>query len=189
MLDRKILNVAADLLEQHGAGGVTMRRMAQALGVTPMALYHYFPSRDALLHKVTAAEFDKLNEFAEARGHRGSFRTQIIHIMDGYLDYAFARPRVFDYVFAQPREDARRFPDDFRARRSPTLNPIADIVENAMARGDLKQDDIWEIAMQLWAHVHGYLTLYRAGRFNLNETEFRKLVHRSLRRVLDGLKN
>ena len=41
--------------------------------------------------------------------------------------------------------------------------------------------------MEFWAHAHGYLMLYRAGRFHLPEDEFRKLVHRSLRRLLHGL--
>jgi len=111
----------------------------------------------------------------------------MIHIMDGYIDYALAHPRIFDYVFSSPRPGARRFPDDFRARRSPTLNLTADIVSSWMELGELKRDDVWEIAMELWAHVHGYLALWRAGRFHLSEDEFRKLVHRSFRRLLHGL--
>lgn len=83
--------------------------------------------------------------------------------------------------------DARRFPDDFRARRSPTLNITADIVSSWIKLGKRKRDDPWEIAMEFWAHVHGYLALWRAGRFHLSEDEFRKLVHRSLRRLLNGL--
>jgi hypothetical protein len=57
-----------------------------------------------------------------------------------------------------------------------------------MEKGRLRRDDIWEIAMELWAHVHGYLMLYRGGRFNLSEEKFRILVQRSLRRLVNGLK-
>jgi hypothetical protein len=42
--------------------------------------------------------------------------------------------------------------------------------------------------MELWAQVHGYLMLYRRGRFNLSEEKFRMLVQRSLRRLVNGLK-
>jgi hypothetical protein len=42
--------------------------------------------------------------------------------------------------------------------------------------------------MEIWAHNHGYVTLYRAGRFHLPQDEFRVLVRRSLRRMLHGLK-
>jgi hypothetical protein len=57
-----------------------------------------------------------------------------------------------------------------------------------MQRGALKQDDVWEIALELWAHAHGYLMLHRAGRFDLTDQDFRKLLQRSLRRLLHGLK-
>jgi hypothetical protein len=56
-----------------------------------------------------------------------------------------------------------------------------------MRLGKLKRDDVWEVAMELWAQAHGYLMLYHGGRFHLSEEEFRKLVHRSLRRLLHGL--
>ena len=81
---------------------------------------------------------------------------QIEHALDAYLEYALSRPQIFDYLFGKPREDARRFPDDFRARRSPTLNPLADMVAKQMEAGLLKEDDLWEVTLELWAHAHGY---------------------------------
>jgi hypothetical protein len=119
---------------------------------------------------------------------RGSYEIRLIGCMDAYVDYALTRPRVFDYVFSEPRPGARRYPQDFRERRSPTLNPIADLVKEAMDAGVLKKDDMWEVAMELWAHAHGYVSLYRGGRFDLSEDEFRALVRRSMRRLVYGLK-
>jgi hypothetical protein len=53
---------------------------------------------------------------------------------------------------------------------------------------DLKWDDVWEVALTLWAPVHGFLMLYRTGRFQLSEKEFRALLRRSLRGLIHGLK-
>jgi hypothetical protein len=94
---------------------------------------------------------------------------------------------VFDYVFGKPREDARRYPKDFRERRSPTLTPIADALSAAMRDGELVRGDPWEVALQLWALVHGYVALHRAGRIDLDERAFRALVHRAIRRLVKGL--
>jgi len=164
-----------------------MRRVAREAGITAMAIYHHFPNRETMLHAVVDSEFERLVEFFAQSNGKPSFETSMIHIMDGYIDYALAHPRIFEYVFSMPRPGARSFPDDFRARRSPTLNLIADVVSSWMKLGKLKRDDPWEIAMELWAHAHGYLALWRAGRFHLSDDEFRKLVHRSLRRLLHGL--
>jgi hypothetical protein len=57
-----------------------------------------------------------------------------------------------------------------------------------MHAGTFRKDDVWEVALALWALTHGYVALYRAGRFNLTEKDFRALVRRALRRLIDGLK-
>jgi AcrR family transcriptional regulator len=182
-----IYQSALRILEAEGPQAVSMRRVAKEVGITAMAIYHHFPSREALLGAVVDTEFAKLTDFFSVLNGKQSVETALVHIMDSYIDYALAHPRIFDYVFSAPRAGARRFPQDFRARRSPTLNITADLVSSWMKIGKLKRDDVWEIALELWAHVHGYLTLWRGGRFHLSEKEFRKLVHRSLKRLLYGL--
>jgi AcrR family transcriptional regulator len=184
----RIADVALKLLEKEGPENVSMRRVAQSVGITPMAIYHHFENREALLNFVVDREFAKFLGYIERNPSRRSYEARLMGCMDSYVDYAFERPCIFDYVFSQPRLNARRYPDDFRARRSPTLNPIADMVHDAMEAGYLKKDDVWEIALELWAHTHGYIALYRGGRFHLSEAEFRTLVRRSLRRLLHGLK-
>lgn len=184
---QRIYECALGILEAEGPQAVTMRRVARETGITPMAIYHYFPNREALLGCVVDSEFQKLAGYFRRMDREQSFESEMVHIMDGYLDYALAHPRIFDYVFAAPRPGARRFPYDFRARKSPTLNLTADAVSSWIETGKLKPDDPWEIAMELWAHVHGYLALWRGGRFELSEQEFRNLVHRSFRRLLNGL--
>jgi AcrR family transcriptional regulator len=186
--EERIADTALKLLETGGEDGVSMRRVAAAVGITPMAIYHHFADRRALLNFVVDREFTKYSESFQSLPRRGTYESQILACMDTYIDYAFAHPRIFDYVFAQTRPGARRFPEDFRARRSPTLNPVADLLQKAMEAGYLKQDDVWELAMELWAHTHGYISLYRGGRFDLPEKEFRALVRRSIRRMIHGLK-
>ncbi len=184
----RVARAALKILCAEGPEAVSMRRVALAVGITPMAIYHHFPNRRALLNSITDREFGKLLGHLQAHPLRGTIEARLAAGIAGYVDYAFAQPRVFDYVFSQPRPGARQFPKDFRARRSPTLNPVADSVAAAMQEGALKKDDVWEVAFAIWAHVHGYVMLYRGGRIALSEKEFRKLLQRSLRRFLHGLK-
>ncbi|HEX4021155.1 MAG TPA: TetR/AcrR family transcriptional regulator [Acidobacteriaceae bacterium] len=187
----RIAEVALEILEGEGPDAVTMRRVAQAVGITPMAIYHHFPNRDAMLQAITDAEFENLRALIETRKKQSTAhpKSRLVQLMAGYLDYALQRPRVFDYVFSRPRPGARQFPDDFRARRSPTLNLVADGVAEAMQAGKLKKDDCWEVALELWALIHGYVALYRAGRFHLSEEDFRALCERSIRRLLHGIQS
>ncbi|MDX6671240.1 MAG: hypothetical protein QOI91_1603 [Solirubrobacteraceae bacterium] len=54
----RILEAAAQLGARDGLEKVSMRRLAQALDVWPMALYRYFDDKDALLDAVVARATD-----------------------------------------------------------------------------------------------------------------------------------
>jgi AcrR family transcriptional regulator len=180
---------AMRLLERGGQEAVTMRRVAKAVGVTPMAIYHHFPDRDALLRTLADVESDRVASLFDSWPARGSPVRRLQRMGESYVDYAFARPRLFAFLFLQDRPDIRRFPADFRDRRSPILNRVADTVAEAMLAGALRKDDFWDVAVDLWAFVHGHVALYRGGRFAYSESEFRTFFRRSLNRFLRGLKN
>lgn len=185
----RITDAALRLLESEGPAAVTMRRVAQAAEITAMAIYHYFESREALINTITDREFTKLADYIRAIPQTGSAEACLLNTSLAYLDYALHRPHIFEYVFSAARPGARRFPADFRARRSPSMNLVADAVAQAMRKGLLKRDDVWEVAFTMTAHTHGYITLYLGGRINLPEDKFRALVRRSLKRLLNGLKS
>jgi TetR/AcrR family transcriptional regulator, tetracycline repressor protein len=58
-----LISAALALIDDNGADAITMRGLADAVGVTPMALYNHFSSKRDLLaavadHVISAAEFD-----------------------------------------------------------------------------------------------------------------------------------
>ena len=184
----RIYRVARELFEKGGASAVSMRRVGEAAGLSAMALYRHFPNRETLLKRICDDSFDEIAHHWEARARRSDTLTRLTSLQELYLDYALAHPNLFDFAFSVRRDDARRFPEDFHARRSPTLNVVADTVDAAMRAGLLRRDDVWAVAMTLWGHTHGLIALYRAGRFSYDEKQFRKFYLNSVRRLLDGLK-
>lgn len=186
--DERIRAAARAILDQEGADAVSMRRVAGAAGITAMAIYRHYPSREALLHRLVDDTFDEVAASWIAKRRSGDVVQRLFQLMDGYLDYALQHPHAFDYAYSVRRADARRFPKDFRARRSPTLNLIADALTEGMQDGVLRQDDVWDVAMSAWGLAHGLICLYRADRFDYSERAFRSFYRASLRRLLDGLK-
>ena len=49
----KILRAAHKLFDREGDEALTMRRVADAVGITPMAIYRHFPNREALLKRLS----------------------------------------------------------------------------------------------------------------------------------------
>ena len=84
-----IAQVALEILEAEGAEAVSMRRVASAVGITPMAIYHHFSGREALLNYITDREFAKLLEYIQAQPLRGNAEAKLIRGMRFYVDYAW----------------------------------------------------------------------------------------------------
>lgn len=63
----RIVDEAMRMIETDGEAGLSMRALAAALSVTPMALYRYFADRDALLLALVARVSETL-EFPERTG-------------------------------------------------------------------------------------------------------------------------
>ncbi|KAA0072150.1 TetR/AcrR family transcriptional regulator [Rhodanobacter sp. T12-5] len=186
--NEKILRAAHKLFDREGADAVTMRRVAEIVGITPMAIYRHFANRETLLKRLSDDSFDAAAQDWQARTQDPDVVKRLAALLEPYLDYALAHPHLFEHAFSMQREDARRFPEDFRARRSPTLNVVADALIEGMRLGVLRKDDPWDVAMTLWAHAHGLIALYRAGRFSYDEARFRQFYFASIGRLLDGIK-
>jgi AcrR family transcriptional regulator len=185
---RRIALVARQLLDREGVGAVTMRRVAKAAGITAMAIYRHYPNRTALLNAVADQGFEELALSLKGRRFTGDLKTRFGRMADLYLDHALDNPRLFELMFLDPREGARQYPQDFRARRSPTATLMADLIAAGMATGELKQDDHWEITFELGALSHGLIMLYLGGRMKLTPVGFRALYRRSFRRYFHGIR-
>jgi AcrR family transcriptional regulator len=184
----KILAATLNLMESaEGADGVTMRRVATAVGVTAMAIYRHFRDRETLLQAATAAEYPRIAGYLE----RANSKTNVpgLRGMHGYLDYAFDHPQLFRYMFSSHRTDAFAFPQDLKRNKSPPFSILHTVVSQLMDRGVFQRDGVGETALSIWAHAHGLITLYLSGRINVPRTAFRKLYMRSLDRLLHGLRN
>jgi AcrR family transcriptional regulator len=183
----KIANAARRLLEREGADAVTMRRVAEAVGITAMAVYRHYPNRAGLLNTLADEGFEELAMRLERLKPKGETRERLEAIMNVFLNHALEKPRLFELMFLKPREGARRFPEDFRAGKSPTANPSARVLKEGMDAGDLRKDDVWEIVFETGALLQGMIMLYLGGRMSLSEKEFRKFCRRSFERYMHGI--
>jgi AcrR family transcriptional regulator len=185
----KILDAAHALFDSEGPEAVSMRRVAEAVGITPMAIYRHFPNREALLKRLSDDSFNSVAHEWKRRSSGTDPVKRLMALSEPYLDYALMHPHLFDHAFSVRRDDARKFPKDFRADLSPTLNIVIDAIKEGMAKGVLKKDDPYDVAMVMWAQQHGLVMLYRAGRFSFDEAQFRAFYKKSLRRLIDGIRS
>lgn len=104
-----LLDLAADLVEQHGVDGVTMAALAEAADYAPASLYTYFSSRSALLAALQQRALVVLAQVAEQHLAAWDGALAGVEPTDPHLA-ALTRLWAFSDLFlAAPETHAREF--------------------------------------------------------------------------------
>lgn len=165
-----------------------MRRVAAAVGVTPMAIYRHYPDRASLLNALAEEGFEELAARLAVKKLSSGFEKRLTKMMDIYLEHALQKPRLFELMFLKPRQGARSYPRDFKAGRSPTANLLVEVVRSGMDSGYFRKGDPWEIVFEMGALSHGLLLLYLGGRMAVPPAQFREFYRRSFKRFIHGVR-
>lgn len=184
---RQIIEAARTLLDEGGVSAVSMRKVAEKVGVTAMAIYRHFPDHKALLNALADQGFAELAAVMLTLELSGGGMERLTMTADAFIDHALANPRLFELMFLTPREGARQYPRDFKAGLSPTANLFAQAVEQGIRAGQFRDADPWEITFETGALLQGLIMLYLGGRFEAGPDDFRLFCRRALRRYIDGI--
>lgn len=170
----KILTVARKAFEKRGPEGLSMRAIAEKVGITPMAIYRHYASKQDL---IDALVLDALGEWSDivAAVPPAEPLAWLRAIGRAHLDFALQKPRRYEAAFLTHSTKARRYPDDFLAGQSPAGNLQLRLLEELVAQGRLPPTAPIEILITNAGLSQGLITLYRAGRIAGGEKEFRKL--------------
>jgi AcrR family transcriptional regulator len=160
----RVIHAAVGLAEADGWPAVTIRRLAAELGVTQPVLYSAFASRQALIDAVALGGFSDLAAALEAADPSPGAR------MRAYLDYAAARPRVYEAMFSLPSGLV------FAAGNIPApLQHAFAGIRDAFPDADGTRAEV------AWSTLHGLATLQASGRLRAGQAQARlDLAHRML---------
>ena len=108
-----LLMAAAAEIERIGYENLSLRELAESLGVSRAAPYRHFADRRALLAAVAAAGFDALT--AIHRKAIASGKTPLARLAAagrGYLEFAVERPQIFRLMFVSDLLGGNKLPPD-----------------------------------------------------------------------------
>jgi AcrR family transcriptional regulator len=142
------VQAARELLEEHGPEALSMRRVADRLGIRAPSIYKHLPDKRALEHALISAGFEEQAErFEAALAGSGD---PVAAIARAYRDYARAHPHVYRLMTerALEREQLAAGVEERAAR--PLVEALG---------GDR------DLARALWAFAHGMTILELNDRF------------------------
>ena len=160
---RRATGAAMHLFAERGYGGVTMRALAAALGVSAMTPYRYFAGKEELFAMVRAEAFRRFAEVLEAAlAGRATALERLRRLKRAYIGFALDERDAYRIMFELRQPDPANHPDlvaQSRRAFGALHRTVAEAVEAGLLSGDARR-----IAYVLWADTHGLVSLYLAGK-------------------------
>jgi AcrR family transcriptional regulator len=153
---------------------VSLRGVAEAVGVTAPSIYRHFPNKQALLLAVVEEQFEDLQRvMAEAFAAAGDDPFAALRAMGrAYIAMGLERPAYYEVLFGplggalhgllgiQPSTPGEFAPEDLG---QGSFMVLVDAIEQALAAGPGGAGlDPFVVAVETWSFVHGLVDLVNA---------------------------
>jgi AcrR family transcriptional regulator len=173
----QILAAAMPMLEQVGQTGLSLRALATELGLTPNALYRYFPSREALLAALAVQGAQWL--LAELLAAGSDPDAAPAELARRYLRFAQSRPALYELFMTC---------DSLNAEQRLAYDALWALVVERLV--PLAGPHSRQVAMTLWGYLHGMVGLERSGVYDApGEDKPKDTTEFGLQLLLAGLQS
>jgi AcrR family transcriptional regulator len=177
----RIVAAARGLYMERGPEAVTMRAVAERVGVTATALYRHFPDKDAILREVVSEGSRLLGSHLFRALEAPTPLERLRATAMAYLDFALAQPQAYRALFESASEDET---SPVQAQRGAIRRFLRDRVRESMDAGALAPGDPDGTALTLWSLLHGLVSLHQAG---ITRPEW--LRERALTSLIEGVRS
>ncbi len=195
----RLVAAARDVFLEGGVANFSLREVARRVGVSAAGVYRHFDGKDALVDAACAQGFAVFSSYLVRALGAGTPRERMLTSADQYLRFALENPRDYRFIFMSTAEDIHRSAPSLPARagrkdlaamaEDPTFRFLVDRVRECMAAGMLDEGLPEKIAVLIWSHLHGLISLRLSGHLGPvgDEASFAALYRESVERMLQSL--
>jgi AcrR family transcriptional regulator len=181
-LRRALLQAAVRTIRTHGVDGLTLRGVGSAVGVSRTALYRHFTDKAALLAAVAAEGFRTLHaELTESWRRAGQGLSGFEAMGIAYVRFAVAHPSHYRVMFGADISSLEHaeLGEEGSAAFQVLVDAIAALQAQQLARGDEPR----QMALFVWAAVHGVAMLAIDGRLGSESSAIDSLTRYATERI------
>lgn len=177
---------ASRLFAQRGTDGVTMRALAEVMGISPMKPYHYFRDKEEILAAAMTRAFSRfVAALEEADRNEGTARERATAKRHAYIRFALAEPDCYRIMFELPHPDTTKYPllqDVMEKTRATMRRSLDALISDGVLQGDREL-----LGNVFWGSMHGPVSLYLAGKLD-SVDQLETVVDVAMKGLLLGLR-
>jgi AcrR family transcriptional regulator len=159
----EILDAAEALLVETGSqDAVSIRAVADAVGVTPPSIYRHFADKNDLIFEVCGRHFTELDDHVrQACDGITDPVDQLVTMGRAYIEFGVANPEPYRIMFMTSPDVA---PERYQAEglaKSAAFGLLVECVQSCLDAGRFRPEytDAVPLAYGFWARVHGLTSL------------------------------
>jgi AcrR family transcriptional regulator len=175
-LRRALLQAAVRTIQTHGVERLTLRAVGDTLGVSRTALYRHFADKSALLAAVAGEGFRMLRvELLEAWHEASEGREGFDAMGIAYVRFATTHPSHYRVMFGG-FVDRDAGDQELATEGAAAFQVLVDAIVAQQHDGLVRPDDPTELALFVWATVHGIAMLTIDGRIQHSRFGVEELI-------------
>ncbi|USE34764.1 TetR/AcrR family transcriptional regulator [Endozoicomonas sp. SCSIO W0465] len=160
------------MIGEQGVDGISMRSLAERVGVSRTAAYHHFKDKNALLCAIAEQGFEKWQRhFAQLmREQSGDMNGWLKAFVRSYLDLSWQYPEEYDLMFGRPVWKNGAPTESLKEASFACFQDYVNLIrrlrqalEGGQDRGKLKDVDCLRLAQVSWSMLHGMSRLLNDG--------------------------
>jgi AcrR family transcriptional regulator len=184
---RRLLESAAELLDDEGPQALTARRIAAAADTSTMAVYTHFGGMPALVKQIVAEGFARLDQHQAAVPRTDDPLADLLALAMAYRDNAMANPHLYAVMFGATSLKGFQLTEADMEIGLNSFATLTDFVARAIESGRLRQAEPARVASQVWTAMHGYVMLELAGLHLPPDNPVEDVMLPLLTTILNGL--
>ena len=171
-LPEALLAATAQLVEEQGVAGLSLREVARRAGVSHGAPAHHFGDKAGLLTALATQGFERFTEWQrEARDGAGSEPWRRFSAT-GYAYVMFAAKNRAHFEIMFRPELLRQDDPALLAASTAAYEVLRGVVAEIQEAGFIAGRDPEIVAITAWSQAHGLATLWLTGNLHANNPRF-----------------
>ncbi|MFK0571257.1 TetR/AcrR family transcriptional regulator [Endozoicomonas sp.] len=169
-LHQKLLEEATLMIGEQGVDGISMRALAERVGVSRTAAYHHFKDKNALLCAIAEQGFQHWQaHFAQLMHEQSGDMTRWLKaFVRSYLDLSWKHPEEYDLMFGRPVWKNGEPTESLKTASFACFQDYVDLIrlltQEGQEGGELSKDiDCLRLAQVSWSMLHGMSRLLNDG--------------------------
>ena len=186
-----LLEGAETLIQEAGIEALSLRRLAEQVGVSRSAPYHHFRDKHELLCALAARGFSQLESLIEQAQleSEGDLETGLRRFVRAYLRFATEHPDTYDLMFGRTIWQSSRPTEELRDVAFRSFRRYAERIGSLTARVNLPAgSNPLRLAQASWATLHGLCRLLIDGIY-VNRRDMEEVSEEAVRLMLAVVKN